>query len=145
MPDANAKVIVHTAVNPSGGDGFCLPLVGNDDAGHIVAQIAFDADPRAMVSAVGPALPLGKWSYVLASWSSRDGLRLYVDGALVGTAPAKHRLAPASPISLFVGSDRGAACWTHRIESGDFNGAVDDLRVWDHALSEEEVRAASAE
>jgi hypothetical protein len=142
-PLANAKVLVHTAANASGGDGFCVPLLGYDAKGRLVAQLSFDTDPNAFVSVVGPALPLGKWAHVLTSWSADEGLRLYVDGALVGTAPSAHRLAPGQPLYLFFGTDRRAPCWTQSIETGDWNGVVDEIRVWDHAVGAEAARAVA--
>lgn len=140
-PLANAKVLVHTAVNASGTDGFCVPLLGHDDKGRLVAQLSTDTDPNAFVSVVGPVLPLGKWSHVLTSWSADEGLRLYVDGALAGSSPSAHRLAPGQPLYLFYGTDRRGSCWTQSIQSGDWNGVVDDLRVWDHAIGADAARA----
>ena len=55
----------------------------------------------------------------------------------------RHWLAPAKPVSLFFGSDHGGRCWTGAAEAGSWNGVVDDLRVYDYALTADEMRAAA--
>ena len=143
-PLANAKVLVHASMNASGGDGWCGPIVGHDAGGHLVAQVNFTNDAHAFLTAKGPVLPLSTWSHVVTTWSPTDGLRLYVNGKLAAAAQPRsaaehHRLAPAAPAYLFFGSDNEANCWTDTIEPGSWNGALDELRVYDHALTAEQV------
>jgi hypothetical protein len=143
-PLANAKVLVHASMNASGGGGWCVPVLGHDAAGHLVAEVNFDDDPKAFLTATGPILALHTWSHVVATWSAGDGVRLYVNGALAASAPPRtaaerHRTAPASPAYLFFGSSNAARCWSHGIELGDWNGALDELRVYDYALGQAEV------
>jgi hypothetical protein len=143
-PLANAKVLVHASMNASGGDGWCVPVLGHDAAGHLVAEVNFDDDAKAFLTATGPVLPLGTWSHVVVSWSAADGVRLYVGGALAASAPPRsaaerHRTAPASPAYLFFGSSHAARCWSRGIELGDWNGALDELRVYNSALTAEQV------
>jgi hypothetical protein len=104
-PQANAKILVHTSRNASGGDGWCVPLLGHDAGGHLVAQINFEPDEKAFLVATGPVLKLNAWSHVVTTWSAADGIRLYVDGALAASAaprsPAqRHRFTPASAVYL---------------------------------------------
>ncbi len=144
-PLANAKVLVHGAAQPSGSNGWCTPMLGHDAAGHLVAQVPFGATPQAFLAATGPVLPLDTWSHVAMTWSAADGVRLFVNGALAASAPPKsaeerHRDAPASPMYLFLGSNQQSRCWTHSIDGGDWNGAIDELRVYDHALAPDDVR-----
>ena len=143
-PLAASKVLVHAAVNPSGGDGWCNPLLGNDDQGHLVALVNYAPNPKAFLAATGPALAQNAWSHVAMTWSAADGVRLYVNGALAASAAPqstaqRHRLAPASPVYLFFGSDHGGRCWSHTVERGDYDGALDELRVYDYALTAEQV------
>ena len=135
---------MHAAMNPSGGDGWCHPLLGHDANGKLVALVNFAPDPQAFLAATGPALALNAWSHVAMTWSAPDGVRLYVNGALAASAPPetpaqRHRLAPAAPVYLFFGSDHGGRCWTHTVQPGDYDGALDELRIYDYALSAEQV------
>jgi hypothetical protein len=145
-PAAGAQVLVHSAMNESGGDGFCMPLVGQDSAGHLVAQVPFAQRSDAFLVARAPALPTDQWSQVTMTWAPSEGLSLYVNGDLVVAAPPasteqQHRDAPAVPLRLFLGSDVGANCWRGGIPRGDWSGTIDDVRVYSYALSSAEARA----
>lgn len=148
-PLALANVLVHHAAGTSGGDGFCYPLLGHDAEGRLVAQVSYAPDPKAFLVATGPKLPLRAWSHVAMTWTGEGGIRLYVDGKPVAAAPPpspreRHRDAPASPMYLFLGSDAGARCWTAQVRSGDWNGAIDEVRVYDYALGEAELAREAA-
>jgi hypothetical protein len=143
-PLANAKVVVHTSRNASGSDGWCVPLVGHDTSGHLVAQVNFANDEKAFIAATGPVPALNTWTHVVTTWSTADGLRLYVNGALAAStqprSPAeRHRTAPASPVYLSFGSNNDAQCWNHAIEPGSWNGVLDEIRVYNYALTPEQV------
>jgi hypothetical protein len=145
-PLGDARVLVHTAAQASGGDGFCVPLLGHDTGGHLVAQVNVAPDPKAFLTATGPTLPRRAWSHVAVTWSAADGVRLYVDGAPAAAAkPAseaeRHRFAPGSPMYLFFGSDVGGHCWTSTLEHGDTSGVLDEIHVFDYALTPAEVAA----
>lgn len=145
-PLTNTRVLVHTAVTVSGDRGWCLPLLGYDRSGHLVAQVPFASEPQAFLAATGPVLPLNRWSHLAVSWSAEDGVRLYVNGSLAGsrapqTAVERKREAPARPMRLFVGGDNDAQCWPQAIEPGPWNGFVDELHVYNHALTREQLLA----
>ena len=79
----------------------------------------------------GPALPLRRWSHLAMTW---DGsvMRVYANGAQV----ASHALAGAAPVSdgpLRIG---GNAIWPEF-----FKGVIDEVRVYDRALSAAEIAA----
>ena len=143
-PLTNAPVLLHTARNADGGQGWCIPLLGHDAGGHLVAQVPFAHDPKAFLSATGPVLTLNKWSHVAITWSGPNGVRLYVNGTAVAAGTPRfpserHRDAPATPMHLFIGSDNAARCWTKSIEPGSGNGVVDELHIYNYALSADQV------
>lgn len=148
-PLALANVLVHLAADTSGGNGFCVPLLGHDTSGRLVGQIGFAPEPRSFLAATGPSLPLHDWSHVAITWSAESGVRLFVNGKLAASAAPttdaeRHRDAPAVPLYLFFGSDNGGRCWSHAITAGDWNGAIDDLRVYDYAMTAEAIEAELA-
>lgn len=78
-----------------------------------------------------PARP-GAWQHVAATYDGTT-LRLFVDGELRGSSATDRTSAHPSPTGdpdLRVGIDRSGAGWT---------GAVDDLAVYERALSDREV------
>jgi glucose/arabinose dehydrogenase len=77
----------------------------------------------------GPALPLRRWSHLAMTW---DGsvVRVYRDGEQI----ARHALAGSAPVSdgpLRIG---GNAIWPEF-----FKGDIDEVRVYDRALSASEI------
>lgn len=81
------------------------------------------------------AVPVGSWAHVVSVVDSTAGLvRLYVNGALVGSKPF---------YSQADGSTNGNALIGGRIDGGDagwfFEGLIDNLRVYHRALSDTDV------
>jgi len=76
------------------------------------------------------AIPADAWSH-LALTSDGEDLRLYVDGELVDTAPA--RSAQLSDGDLRIG---GHDSWGHW-----FDGLIDEVRIYNRALGAEEIGA----
>jgi hypothetical protein len=143
-PASDAKVLVHTSAPVEGSGGWCQSLLGFDAGAHLVAQTPFATEPKAFLTATGPVLALRKWSHVAVEWSEPGGLRLFVNGKMVADVEPKssverHRDAPASPMFLFLGSDRRGQCWTSTIEGGDFDGTLDEVHVYSYALTPAEI------
>lgn len=83
----------------------------------------------------GELLSDGAWHHVAMTFDAQGGpenLRLYVDGRFSASATAVGPVL-ASSEPLFVGGGAGGVYQT-------FRGAVDEVRVWNRALSEAEIR-----
>lgn len=68
-PAADAGILVHASVKPSGGDGWCQPFLGFDEDGRLVGQVLYAFSETSFLVARGPKLPLGSWSHVAMTWS----------------------------------------------------------------------------
>jgi hypothetical protein len=80
----------------------------------------------------GPtALPAGQWSYVTGTYDG-SALRLYVDGVLKATQNTTATI-PASSGPLRIGGNAVWAEW--------FNGALDEIRVYNRALTATEINS----
>ncbi len=80
------------------------------------------------------AIERGTWHHVAASYDGTTW-RLYVDGALDGeaTANAMPRADSIHPFAI------GTAIASDGVAHGFLHGAVDELRLWDHARSGDEI------
>jgi Concanavalin A-like lectin/glucanases superfamily len=149
-PRMGAGVLVHASVKPSGGDGWCVPFLGFDGTGRMVAQILYGLGPTSFLTATGPGPKADQWSHVAMTWSPESGVRLYVNGALAGVgAPAdatKRHYAAASgrPVYLTYGSDRASACWSGAIGKGSFDGAIDELSIHNYEMSPAQILAEAS-
>jgi hypothetical protein len=76
------------------------------------------------------------WHCVTGTWIKGNSIKLYVDGILINqTSVPDYYLFDASWEAAAIGSRYG---W-HEF----FNGAIDDVRVYERALSAEEIKASS--
>ena len=87
----------------------------------------------------GGVLELNRWVHI-AAVNSRQGMRLYVDGRLVGTGAS-----PGSLATLGASRQRnllGRSNWKGKgnAQDEDFEGQMDEVRVWDHARNPAQIR-----
>ena len=76
------------------------------------------------------SVPVGEWTH-LATTFDGSVVRLYVNGVLVGSAPAVGALA-ASAGALRIGGNAVWAEW--------FAGVIDEVRVYERPLSAAEIQ-----
>ncbi len=106
---------------------------------------AFNASVDAVVSSAG-AIPLNQWTHVMAVYGSVGGgsnMRIFVNGELVGenvviSAYASTKPRPDTDLTMTrVGASELNTDGSRR---NPFNGSIDEIMVFDRALSNEEVR-----
>ena len=78
------------------------------------------------------AVVLNEWQHVVGT-IAQDSMRVYINGIQVGSAPAVE--GPTSGCFNIGELHQANGHWYY------FDGAIDDLGVWDHALSESEISA----
>lgn len=94
------------------------------------APAVYVENPTEVGTANGPsALPVGQWSYVTGTYDG-SALRLYVDGVLKATKNTSGTVT-ASAGALRIGGNSVWGEW--------FNGAIDEVRIYNRALSATEI------
>jgi hypothetical protein len=111
--------------------GMVYSLYANQDGTRPVGQVSIGGEQEAVGAA---ALPLNAWSHLAATFDG-SSLRLYVNGALAGTTAVSGTI-PASTDALRIG---GNSVWPEW-----FSGLIDDVRVYDRALTPSEIQADMA-
>jgi hypothetical protein len=86
-------------------------------------------DDGSWISAEGYSLPVGNWYHLVGVYDG-NFVRLYVNGSLVDSEPVSDM--DATSVDAGIGSN---------IDEGGryFDGQIDELRVYERALSEQEV------
>ncbi|HID55274.1 TPA: LamG domain-containing protein [Candidatus Poribacteria bacterium] len=77
---------------------------------------------------------IGEWYHVAGTYDG-DALRIYINGKLEGERKGVPEIAP-SDLELWIGADD----W--RLPTTSFPGVIDEVRIYDRALSEEEINQA---
>lgn len=132
-----STVIAQRSVSPSEFDPFAIYITGagDDSVRFFSAYIGLtNGSMSRVLGAPGVLIQPEAWYHVALTFDAAGGqsnLNLYVNGQLADSAEANRPL-PTSTALIRVGtSDR----------STDFmDGAVDDLRFWNRALTAQEIR-----
>jgi hypothetical protein len=112
-------------------DGMVYSLYGNQDTSRPVGQVNVGGEQNAVGSST---LPLNAWSHLAATYDG-DALHLYVNGAQVGSTPVWGPI-PTSAGPLRIGGNSIWGEW--------FKGFIDDVRVYDVALSPAQIESDMA-
>jgi subtilisin family serine protease len=121
-----ARAVLAKAENPGTGlSGYqLLASFAGDPAGYVANA------GKVAIFGGSTALPTGQWSH-LAFSSDGTTLRLYVDGSQVATAAAIEAAGTAGPLRI----------GHNPVSNGYFDGLIDEVRVYDVALSEGQIQA----
>ena len=85
-----------------------------------------------LCSGTGPSYLDGNWHH-LAGVISSAGMRLYFDGAVIATNPDGSNLVYPLGTDLFVGQHGNG------VSGFNFDGNIDDVRIYDRVLSDTEI------
>jgi Concanavalin A-like lectin/glucanases superfamily len=119
-----------------GVSSYCLTA---GDSSGLTFRV-FDGQQVYASPDAGPELWNGRWHHLAGTYDGQT-VRLFVDGEEVGAgtpAAASIRYGLESHNTLYIGAFRGES------EHG-FVGAIDEIRVWDGALSAIQIRRRSKE
>jgi hypothetical protein len=120
---------------------WCLTLLGFSSSGQIIANVWTSSN--IIVSATGPILQTTPfWTYIVQTWSATNGLRLYINGySYANVTSATSYSASGVQNYLTLGTVlSGTTCQSGSIQNtGQYLGAIDDLRLHSRELSASEV------
>ena len=131
--------IMHLSSRTDGAqtNGWCLPIMGLTSSG----QIAIDSWNGSNVPVTGPQVPLHSWTHVVATYSSTNGQRLYVNGTLRASVGGYTFMAGGVPMTLTLGSSLLGlgVCNTGTIQMGQFSGYLDEFYVYARELNTTDI------
>ncbi|CAF1501011.1 unnamed protein product, partial [Adineta steineri] len=128
--------LVHVSSQTDGG-GWCLDFMGFSSSGQIVGS-SWDG---AVEEVVGPVVSTKVWTHVATTFSTINGVRLYVNGGFIGSTGAMAYAASGTSNTVILGNPRAAGCAAKSIVSGTFYGYLDEFRLYSRELSAREVSA----
>jgi hypothetical protein len=140
-PRSINRTIVHLS-SMADGRGWCIGLLGITTTGTTGGQVYNSGS----ITIFGPLISMSPvWTHVVETWSTTNGLRLYVNGALVSSVPSATSYT-ASGLSNFItlGDSLngvnycvGGALGAH--VPGPFDGDMDDFRVYSRELTATDI------
>lgn len=114
---------------------YAIGLIGPDSppAGRLQWQYASDANQHEG-NALGDPIEEGAWHMTTATFD-QGVIQLYVDAQLLGTLQGSFSTIRSSSESLFIGGR-----YSDPVE-GVFDGLIDEVRIYNRALSTTEIQA----
>ncbi len=103
-----------------GAGNFHFPIVNTDGA-------------RVYVNTATGVTVVGEWAHFAYSYDSAEGRRLYKDGSLI-FEDTESSTPQTTTAPLFIGNESGT--------SRSVNGIMDDIRIYNRALTEAEIQQA---
>jgi hypothetical protein len=101
--------------------------------GHFHFPIAFADGSRTYGNTSAGLCVVGEWAHFAYTYDSAEGRRFYKDGSLV-FEDTESGTPQASTTSLAIGNEQPMSRYV--------NGTMDDVRIYNHALTEVEILAA---
>ncbi|CAF1232230.1 unnamed protein product [Adineta ricciae] len=91
-------------------------------------------------------LPSNVWSHIAYTYSSNNGLRLYVNGTLMNTTGSGLQYICSGELNtLVLANARGnrSSCYSQSIASDPYSGSLDELRVYSRELATDDIYVLS--
>jgi hypothetical protein len=141
QPQALAGTLVQTSIDTSGASS-CASFIGFASNGSLIAQVKTNTS---YVAVSYPNIPLNSFTHIVQTWSSTNGLQLYINSNLVSSATATSYWTASNWVNYVTlggclsGCGNCSAFSGNQIASGSFTGAVDDFRVYSRELTADDV------
>jgi hypothetical protein len=130
--DYRNNPIIWKLAGPGDPDNYTLAWGGNSRFGSGMEDRVNGQD----YGVASEAKIHGAW-YHVASVYDRQSLKIYVNGVLEGVSPVLNVTPYMGGAPLRIGNIIGS---THAF-AGVFDGAIDDIRIYDHALNQSDINA----
>ncbi|CAF1496506.1 unnamed protein product [Adineta steineri] len=126
----------------SAGYGYCSPHFGFSINGTVMAQI-YNGTGFVAVTDSTHSVATSVWSHLVQTWSSTNGIRLYINNVLVASnlISAGSYSGSGSPhyITLANSLSAPSSCFGNQVTAMPFHGDIDDFRVYSRELSTNDV------
>lgn len=127
--------IVHISAATSGWGSWCLRFMGLTSSGNIEIQIFNGA---ANLVYTGPVMPIGTWNHVVYTFSTANGIRLYVNGTLHGSLATTYLASGVANTLIFGNPLTGTVCGSS-FPNKQFYGSIDEVKLYSRQLTASEV------
>ncbi|CAF1115306.1 unnamed protein product [Adineta steineri] len=133
-------VIGGTILQVSSSNGWCTPMIGFNQKGYLTVQTL---GKNGIYTASYTALSLNQWTHISMTYSTTNGIRLYVSGNLQSSNNNYNDYAASGAMNtITMGNpaqwDKCTSDDTGIIQS-QFQGKIDELKIYSRELSKTEV------
>jgi hypothetical protein len=124
-----------------GTTGWCIPMLGFSSSGVLYAQSTNSSSTAVVL--MGPTIVLSSWTYVAITYSTTNGLRLYINSILQNSTAAFTFISSGSPNTITLGNGLSGAnsiyCPQGLIISTQYQGYIDSFNLYSRELSTTDI------
>ncbi|CAF0905837.1 unnamed protein product [Didymodactylos carnosus] len=118
---------------------YCAPFIGLSPTGQIVVQGSW-SDP--IVALTGPYIPEGEWTHVAETYSSTNGIRLYLNGTFIDTTGPFSYVGAGVPVTLTLSNPQQDCIISGSFSPfihGPYHGMIDEFRLYSRELTSRDI------
>ncbi|CAF1122983.1 unnamed protein product [Adineta ricciae] len=121
----------------SNGTLWCISMLGLTTSDEIIGE----SWNNSIVAVQGPALVAGVWTHIVTSYSLTNGVRLWINGSLIGSSPQFTYAASnlANWITIGTTFSDAVQCAHGNVSIGQFYGMIDEMKVYSRELTSSDV------
>ena len=135
-PSFQSGTLFHLSSSATGSGSWCLPMIGFTSNGSLLVQTWTGITNFIM----GPILPINSWTHIILTYSSTNGVRLYLNGGLYSSIVVNTFASSSlSMCILLASSGLGTNCQTSLLSMGPYSGSIDEFYVYSRELNDFEV------
>lgn len=120
-----------------GSTGWCAPMLGFSSAGVLYAQST--SSTSTLVVLTGPTVTLNTWTFIAVTYSTTNGLRLYINSVLQNSTSAYTFISSGSPNTITLGNGltgiNNTYCPQGSIVSAQYQGYMDSFSLFSRELT----------
>lgn len=142
--ETNDSTILHAYQNNPTNDIWCLTFLRLNSHGRIQAA---SRSSHGLITTTGPSIASHIWTHIVQTYSTNNGLRLYINGTLYnGSTPSDYR-SSSTPLILRLGNaiDHGnETCLNTTTDAKQYVGSMDEFRVYSRELTSTDVQTLAS-
>ncbi|CAF4107369.1 unnamed protein product [Rotaria sp. Silwood2] len=141
--------LVHLSTN-SNGNGTCYEPLVFTSTGDLVFQW-MTTGPTSVSNAEGPVISANTWTHIAVVYGFTNGVRLFINGQFSTSSPSSGSINLYNSINVPwyiilgnkspLGSSASISCSSGSIpiSSGSFSGSIDEFRLYNRELNNQEI------
>ncbi|CAF0965378.1 unnamed protein product [Adineta ricciae] len=100
-----------------------------------------------VVTLLGPSIGTNVWTHVVQTYSSINGIQLYINGTFYNKSSSSDYQGRSKPVTIQLGGSlsngTNGSCFDWTIDDDEYEGWIDEFRVYSREVSSNEVQALS--
>lgn len=139
----NVSTILYSYQTNGSSGRWCSAYLGINANGSIEARSRFTTG---FIQVLGPSILINVWTHVAQTYSSSNGISLYINGSFYNKSSSSEYQSGSAPLTIGLGgsyADTYGACFNVSVSGGAYTGWMDEFRVYARELTATDVQTLS--